>query len=303
MSVCSAFAATITINRDSSWEASSTEDRKATYTWHKVFDAVITSAASVNASTGALTGSGNVVYTVDSQAKATAVNALTTLKAEAGSDGSWYISKVGTPTDAAILAEIKTLVDNNPTLFPGTPVTSASNPVTITVTDDSYYYIEASNGKDVMDQTIGSVTINEKNDYPTINKEQKKAADSSYTEAVIPAEINTYISYQVTVHIPADATKAIKVFDTMSDGLDWDETFGTNGLTVSPDISYSALTSADSEYDANADWQIVFSAETVVANRNTDIVITYRALITEDALTDSDRENEVKLTNDNHFGT
>ena len=37
--------------------------------------------------------------------------------------------------------------------------------------------------------TIGSVEITEKNDYPTITKEQKKAADPSYSEAVVPAEI------------------------------------------------------------------------------------------------------------------
>ncbi|MER2143489.1 MAG: hypothetical protein ABS888_06805, partial [Eubacteriales bacterium] len=44
LGMTSAFAATITINRDNSWQASTEEDRKATYTWHKIFDADLTDA-------------------------------------------------------------------------------------------------------------------------------------------------------------------------------------------------------------------------------------------------------------------
>jgi fimbrial isopeptide formation D2 family protein/LPXTG-motif cell wall-anchored protein len=301
--VAVASAATITINRDSSWRAAveSGESASATYTPYKVFDAVITTAATVDAASGTLTSEGNVVYTVDSANKAAAVNATTVLKAEKGSDDKYYISKVGTPTDAAILNAIETMVLGNTALFPaGTPVTSDANPVTLTVADNGYYYISASNGKDAMVQTIGSVTINEKNDYPTIDKKQKKA-NGTYADTALPAEIGTYIDYQVTVHVPNDATKAIYVFDKMSAGLEFDVPENTDGLTVTPaTATYSAVANSDGNYDANATWQIKFDDSVVETLRGHDIVITYRALITEAAISDAGKENEVTLKYDNN---
>jgi len=293
-----ASAATITINRDDSWQAAvdSGTSASATYTPYKVFDAVITEAGTVNAATGALTSEGNVGYTVDSAEKAAAVNATNVLKAVLAADGKYYISKNGTPTDAQILTAIETMVTGNTALFPaGTPVTSDANPVTLTVADNGYYYITASNGKDAIVQTIGSVTINEKNDYPTLDKQQKKA-NGTYAPTALPQEIGSYIDYQVTVHIPTDATKTIAVIDTMTAGLEYDS---TTGLTLNPAVDYSALTSTDAGYNANAAWQIKFSPEVVAANRGSNIVITYRAKVTAAALTDTGKENEVTLNYDN----
>ena len=296
LALCSsAMAATITINRNTAgnWNPSA-ESAKATFTPHKVFDAIITTAGTT---TNGVYTPGVVVYTVDTQAKADAVNALTTLKAEAASDGKWYISKEGTPSDADILADIKTLVTGNPSLFPaGTPVTSDTNPVVINVSDVGYYYIEASNGKNVAVQTIDDVTITEKNDYPTIDKKQKQESGEEYKDEAEPAEIGSYIDYQLIVHIPADATKQIAVIDKMSAGLAYDD---TTGLTLSPNVTYTDLTSADDGYDANAAWQIKFAPDVVEANRGQNITITYRAKVTSAALTDTGKENEVKLYYDN----
>lgn len=285
LGMTSAFAATITINRDSTWQASTEEDRKATYTWHRIFDAD-------------LTDPDHPVYTISGTNAAEKVAALDTnvFAADLASDGKYYITTKSGVTDAAILAALDTLVASNATLFPGTPVTSAEATVTLNVGDPGYFYIEASNGKDVAVQTAGSTTITEKNDYPTIDKKQKKDS-GDWQDTPLPQEIGSYIDYQVTVHVPADATKAIKVFDTMSAGLEYDS---NTGLNVTPaTASYAPLTSADDEYDANATWQIVFNADTVIANRGQDIVITYRAKVTTAALTDGDKENEVKLSYDN----
>ena len=284
-----AFAATITINRDSSWQASSTEDRKATYTWHKIFDVDLTDA-------------NHPVYTISGDNAAAKVAALNTsiFNASLASDGKYYITKVSTATDADVIAALGTLVANNATLFPGTAVTSDDSPVVLDVgTGDGYFYIEASYGKDVAVQTSGSVTITEKNDYPTIDKKQKKA-NGTYADATLPAEVGSYIDYQVVVHVSSDATKAIKVFDTMSTGLVWDQTFGTNGLTVTPaTAAYTALADTDSEFDTNATWQIVFADSVVQSLRGQDITITYRAQVTAAAVTAGEKENEVKLTYDN----
>jgi fimbrial isopeptide formation D2 family protein/LPXTG-motif cell wall-anchored protein len=285
----------ITINRDDSWDSSG-EAKKATYTYYKVFDAIITEAADVDPESGELDGTGNVVYTVATKDIADEINKLNTLKAELASDGKYYVTKKGTPADAAILADIKTLVTSNSTLFSGTSVTSDANPVVIENLPFGYYYIEASNGKDVVIQTLGDVEINEKNDYPTVDKKQKKA-EGSYADTTLPVEIGSYIDYQVTVHIPTDATKQIAVIDKMSAGLAYDS---TTGLTLTPAVAYAALTSEDAGYDANATWQIKFASSVVEANRGNDIVITYRAKVTSDALTDTSKENEATLNYDNN---
>jgi len=297
LGMTSAFAATIRINRDSSWDENA-ESAEATYTYYKIFDAVITSAASVTASTGELSGNGNVVYTVDSEAKANALPSIFT--ANLASDGLYYVTLTNSSTSAAdIVTALKTMVAANATLFPGTEVTSDDNPVVIDNLAVGYYLIEASNGKDAAVQTLGDVTINEKNDYPTIDKKQKKA-NGTYADTALPQEIGSYIDYQVTVHIPADATKQIAVIDKMTSGLEYDS---TTGLTVSPNIAHSALTSEDSGYDstitATNGWQIKFADTVVQANRNSDIVITFRAKVTEAALRDTGKENEVTLDYDN----
>ncbi len=282
-----ASAATITINRDSSWEASTEEARYATYTWYRIFDVDLTDAD-------------HPVYTISGTDAAAKVAALdnTVFDAKLASDGKYYITLKANVEDSTVFSALATMValPANATLFPGTDVRSNEAAVEIDVGDPGYFFIKASNGKDVAVQTAGTVTINEKNDYPTITKEQKKAADASYTEAVIPAEIGTYHNYQVTVHIPTDATKSIAVIDTMTAGLDYDE---STGLTLSPNVDYTELANDDPAYNANAAWQIRFAESVVTANRGADIVITYRALITEDALTDTGRENEVTLNYDN----
>ena len=282
----SAFAATITINRDSSWQASTEEDRKATYTWYRIFDVDLTDAD-------------HPVYTISGTGAADKVAALdsTVFTANLASDGKYYITKKTGVSDEDLIGALGTMVDlaANATLFPGTQVTSAENPVVLNVGDPGYFYIKASNGKDVAVQTAGAVTITEKNDYPTIDKKQKKA-NGTYANTPLPQEIGKYIDYQVTVHIPTDATKQINVIDVMSAGLDYDE---ATGLTLDPNITYSELESTDHGYNANAAWQIKFTDETVVANRGSDIVITYRALVTEDAIVDTGKENEVTLDYDN----
>ena len=305
----SVFAETkITINRDSSWkptaELQTGESNQATYTYYKIFDAAITDQGTVNAKTGATTG-GVAVYTISGTDAAAKVAALPSdiFEAKLAADSKYYITMKSTYTGGAagIVTALKTMVAANTTLFPGTAVTSNENPVVITPGGDGYYLIEASNGKDLAVQSIGEVTINEKNDYPTIDKKQKQADDTEYHDTVEPAEIGSYIDYQVTVHIPADANKQIAVIDKMSAGLEYDS---TTSLTLSPNVAYAALTSEDAGYDSTITstngWQIKLEKSVVEANRNRDIVITFRAKVTSAALSDTSKENEVTLNYDNN---
>ena len=68
--------------------------------------------------------------------------------------------------------------------------------------------------------------------------------------------------------------------------------------TLTPEVDYTELASGDEGYNAEAAWQIKLADTVVQANRGNDIVITYRAKVTEAALTDTARENEVTLSYD-----
>jgi len=291
-----ASAATITINRDSSWDENA-ENAEATYTYYKILDAKdIDQTVVTDTGEQATTSAGVAVYTVDSAEKAAALPSIFDVSTVAD-DGKYYVTLADENTTATQIASaLKTLVEANTTLFPGTAVTSDDNPVVIDGLDAGYYLILASNGNVMAVQTLDDVTIKEKNDYPSITKEQKKAADSTYSEAVVPAEIGTYIDYQITVSIPTNANKDIVVVDKMTDGLEYDS---TTGLTFNPTaIEHSEVATTDAGYDADATWQIKFTPTQYASYRGTDVVITYRALSTAAALTDTGRENEVTLTYD-----
>lgn len=276
-----ASASTLTINRDSSWNGSA-DSANATYTYYKIFDAALS------------TDGNSAAYTVDSAAKAAAIDALSMFSTVLGADGKYYVTCTSTSGEE-IAAALKTMVAANATLFPGTAVTSNANPVVIDGLDDGYYLLEGSNGSALAVDTIKTQEITEKNDYPTIDKKQKKAA-GTYADDELSIEVGSYIDYQVTVHIPADANKDIFVYDMMSDGLTYDS---TTGLAADPAVVFTAVGDTDAGYDAAADWQIKIAPADYAAYKGSDIVFTYRALVTDDALTDSEKENGVKLTYDN----
>jgi len=303
-----AMAATITINRDRTWDENA-ESAEATYTYYKIFDAKDIDQE-VDETTGAQTADSNkvAVYWVDTLAKASALpnifkvnnktpGALTA--ADAAGDGLFYVTLADDSTSAAdIAAALKTMVEDNTALFPAQTETSDANPVVIDGLDDGYYLIKASNGSVLAVQTLDEVTINEKNDYPKVDKKQGEDATTiTYADDETTVKVGDYINYQVTVTIPENANKDIVVGDIMSAGLEYDD---TTGLTYSPDISSSIaeVASTDAGYNANATWQIKIPAATVIANKGTDVVITYRAKVTAAALTDTDKENKVTLTYD-----
>ena len=285
LGMTSAMAATITINRDSSWQASTEEDRKATYTWYRIFDANLDDAD-------------HPVYTLSGTDAAAKVAVLPSIfTANLAADGKYYITLAANTPDATVFAALATLVSEHSDLFPGTDVTSASNPVTLDVgTPDGYFFIKASNGKDVVVDTTGTKTVTEKNDYPTIDKKQSKTEDN-YVDDELNVKVGSTIYYEVTVHIPADANKDIVVGDKMSSGLTYNS---TAGLTFDPSaIEHSDVASTDAGYNAEATWQIKFTPAQYENYLGQDIKITFSAVVNNNALVDTGRENEVTLTYDN----
>ena len=207
----------------------------------------------------------------------------------------------------------------NATLFPGTSVTSDASPVVLNLGDnqDGYYLILASNGKNAAVQTIGNVTIKEKNDYPSLDKEQQKK-DGTWTDKIaLPKELWSYIDYFVSVDIPSDANKPMAIIDTMVKGLDYDSTTGltvyiteekytgSNDSILTDSAKYTGYltptypTGTDSHYyDANATWQILIPAEDVEDNQGKFVTVLYRAQVNDETLEINERDNTAKLVYD-----
>ena len=143
--------------------------------------------------------------------------------------------------------------------------------------EDGYYLIVASNGVNLVARTLGDVVVTEKNDYPTVVK----------TPAVQNAEIGQTVNFTVTVSVPASvAEKPIKVVDTIS-----------AGLTLNPSVNDGAYT-----WTAVAGQTGVYSLEipaaVVAANAGKDIVLTYSAVVNENAVVNVPETNKARVEYD-----
>lgn len=291
MSIAS--AATVTINRHSTWN-NAADEKMTTYTPYKIFDADLTDA-------------NHPVYTISGTDADAKVNVLPSIfTAKLGADGKYYITLTNSNTSAAdIVTALTSMVNSNPSLFlAGTATTTDATPAEVTVADNAYSLILASNGKNVAVQTVGdSLTIDEKNDYPKIDKQQKKAAGQNYGNEDVEAEIGKVIDYKIIVDIPADANKAIAVIDKMSAGLTYNDNF--EATIDGTSVTSSDLTSGDAGFVSSAPtgytipFQKKFDASLVEQNQGKQIIITYTATVNAGALVPTGRENVATLVYDN----
>ena len=293
---------TITVNRDSSYGGEAT-DAGRTFTWYKIFTAVpADDFASTNASghtdgvANVAEGDGQVSYYATA-AVATALgsdeNVWFDVQAIAGSDLSVITWKEGVATDAATLqAAAKWLIDNNAYESTGS-MTFADGKWTADV-EIGYYVISSDTGDNVIAATT-DITVNEKNDYPPLVKEEEDEdnitiVDTDTGEALDVA-IGDVVNYSVTVTIP----KAAKVGETIEV---WDKP--SSGLTYNDDVVATPATDVtDGTVGTGEAWHKII---TVTAdNKGTDIVFTYSMTINDDALVDTDRMNEATLKYGNEY--
>ena len=157
-----------------------------------------------------------------------------------------------TGEDAAkdLADELKTVATN---------VTATNNTGKFTNLATGYYLVTDSLGSALVVDTLGDVTINTKNAYPSLTKKADKTT----------AAFGETVTYTVTVDVPATATGEIKVIDTMTN------------------LTYVALaegTTADVTATATTDNKTVTFTipETVVAG-NLDGTVTIKYTATVDA--------------------
>jgi len=286
---------TITINRDPSYVEGT--NNATTYTYYKILTATITSKTEVDEDTGALDGTpGNVVYTVDTAAKATAISntGLFTVEQSAG-DSLYYVTLTNSSTTAeAIAAAFKTMVEADGSPFTAETQLSEGAVTTIEV-DAGYYLILANNGNKMIVQTLADVEIKEKNTYPTITKEEMdpEVAEATFGKTAPNVSVGDDIDYQITVHVPADANADITVTDTMSTGLTSKVDLKINNVAVAD------LVAANFEVTSNTTSGFVAVIKNTEANRGTDVVFTVTATVNSDAIV-NEKLNEVELDYGNY---
>ena len=231
-SVALADGNTLTINRDSSYNTTNGSGN-AVYYYTKILRAENTGTLpTVNAESGAWSGTaGNVVYFVTDANQATALASTSVFTvASKSSDNRYYVTSTET-NGATIASAIDTMLSDATyaTYFTTTSKASDGETTQITGLADGYYFIKASNGNKLAVQTLGDVTINEKNTYPTIEKTEAdpEIANDTYDKAA-NIGVGDIVNYKVSVTVPADASKLIYVTDTMSTGL----TFNKGGQHI-----------------------------------------------------------------------
>lgn len=211
-----AFAATITITPPSIPSVDQDADNEA-YAAYKIFDATFEGETLDSADA-------KISYTINSETnpfyatiaaktewfKLTQVNGTTT----------WVVEpKAAYTTEKAIeLGDLlKGVVDA--AAKAGTPITPAATGTKsgenfqLNVGAKGYYFITSTLGSDIIVDTLDNITIQSKNEYPSLAKTADK------TEA----RFGETVTYTLTITIPDSVDKEIVVTDTMEDGLTFGE--------------------------------------------------------------------------------
>lgn len=308
---------TITINRDTSYGQDAEGNRE--YTYYQVFRASMT--ATHNTTGGGVETDGDPKDVTTSPANGVSYYLNTTTDSDviakfkaqdqlwftltSSADGSQQVVswKESVTTDAeTVQAAANWIVTNNAFISTGSLTAADDGESWSANVPQGYYVIAGSEGKNLVAATT-NIAITEKNSYPTIDKKEQDEDKSQFVDDSVNIAVGDTIEYKVVVHIPGDANQAIAVIDKMTEGLTYDNNTGLTVQVDNADVTWTELVQGnDDEFDADADWQIKLSADTVKANANKDVVITFKATVNSNALTDTTRNNTVTLKyNNEHY--
>ncbi len=301
LGVANAFAdSSITIDRHDSYDAEASGNTQ--YTYYQILKADLSAlTASDYDENGAPKEGSKVVYYVDNADLASALSGTGVFTVTQVEGSSRYnVVLVDGKTAADLVTALNVPAVTGKALSTGTFSQEADGSVTQSGLNDGYYLIVASNGKNVVLQTIGNVRITEKNDYPTVDKKIKEG-----TELVTENDVNIGdpVTYVVPVKIPEEvAQKPIVITDKMHKGLTLNKTSleATNGTDAVTELTFvdGATATEDNPYNV---YTITIPAETVFANKGKTITLTYSAVLNANAvIASTGNPNTVKLEYDNY---
>ena len=290
--VVSAYGASITIN---STAGEDVETDTTEYTYYMILEAEIEDATKVTVdeetgeSTAATTGDDvpRVSYFVTTSDRATALEGTNLFTVTKAADADkWYVAlKDSSTTGEAIATALNGIKSSFPS---GTfAQTEPGGTATKEGLAPGYYLITSTLGDVLAVQTLADITINTKNDYPTVDKTIPDTDKS--------AQIGDTITYTIEVYVPESACDKIVVTDTMTEGLTFASlTSVKSNAEGTPDVNNTFAKTDDQNFT------ITFDKETVEANKGNTITIIYTALLNEKAVVDVEDDNDADNTsNDN----
>lgn len=198
--------------------------------------------------------------------------------------------------------------------------TVSATPYTFSFSEPGYYFVEntqvpssdTDTGKaysDYIVQVVGSVTVNPKSAYPTVDKQvwdetddAENGASDGWGESADHA-INESFQFKLIAHIPNDGyidsydTYKLVFTDTMSDGVTFESIASVTigGTTVS---NYTCTATAGQK---GGSWKLTIEDAKQVASdlKGKDVVVIYNAHLNEDALTVAPANPAASSTNAN----
>lgn len=187
------------------------------------------------------------------------------------------------PSDKFNAAEFaKHLNNNKGTIKVDGTAKAAGTTVELTVSEAGYYFVDSSLGAlCALHTAADKITVEEKNAEPTIEKTALQAT----------AGVGQTVNFTINVTAGGAADTSYIVKDTMTDGLDLvaDSIAIKVGDAVVATSNYSKSTTAHG-------FEITFNQNyTATLAKNTEIVITYNAIVNEKAIVTSDVTNNVEL--------
>lgn len=269
------------------------------YTWYRILEADIGSDPESN---GVSQSGGAVSYHTDSAAKAEALANCGVFKVtRVGDSDRWYVElkTPDTTTGADIAAAIATI---DLSLFPTGTFSQTAVAGTATSGDlaPGYYYVKSTAGKNVAVQTLTAVEIEEKNEFPTVEKEVDESDEN--------AQIGDEITFTIKVKIPSTANDEIVLTDTMTAGLSYKsidsvKTLGTNGTDVAASNYTVAATTDGFTLTFPAAFVTSAAEGADTSTKVTEIEIVCTAVLDGDAEITAAETNSVVLDYGDHYTT
>lgn len=248
-------AASITITGNLPSNGSTTGE---TYNAYKIFDATY-EGETVDSNT-------NIAYTIDSSSPFFEdLNKIEGLLTNVNNTTTYIVdtTKITNDNINNIVATLKNVVDSKSVQPTGTAKAGTDGNATINNLDKGYYLVTSTLGSKIIVDTLGSVTVQTKNTYPTVDKKEDKTT----------ADYGETVTYTVTVTIPENAVGAITLHDTMTNMVYNDNSVSAKVKDTETNV---AITKQNADGD-NCTLHFVISAETVATNLGNTVEVTYTA--------------------------
>lgn len=275
-----------------------------TYSVYRIFDVVYSNLVT-DQETGKVTG-GNFSYKVTPEWKDffTGTNAGTTYVTLGGADGD-YATEIKMTEDtapdfaAAAMAWAKsknlTAQDSKSAVRPEGDTTSATVSVVFTGLDLGYYLVDSTTGTLCsLDTTTPNVTISEKNEKPTVDKEVLEDSNNKW-QSVSDAQVGDTIPYKTTVTIGKGAENYV-LHDKMQNSLSFknDVVVKNGNTTLTQNTDYTLVTNGLKD---ECTFEIIFADSYIKKlTAGTELVVTYSATLNEKAVVyDQFNKNETWL--------